>query len=199
MYNMAVTLQRVQNIEQRIGFPSPENGFSDHLARALESPGEATLLSESPVVAPTLMTIGNWLGLSDTAPAVGLVVPITGEWGSGFGTRIDPFTGETRMHQGIDVSAPEGTPIRAVSEGVVSFAGSRGGFGNLVVIDHANGLQSYYAHQSVIGVAVGDQVAAGTEIGAVGSTGRSTGPHLHFELRRDGEPVDPAPYFGGTR
>ena len=199
MNNMAVTLQRVQNIEQRIGFPSKENGFSDHLARALESPGETALLSESPAVAPTLMTIGSWLGLSHSEPAVGLVAPITGEWGSGFGMRSDPFTGESRMHQGIDVSAPEGTPIHAVSEGVVSFAGSRGGFGNLVIIDHSNGLQSYYAHQSIIGVTVGDQVAAGTEIGAVGSTGRSTGPHLHFELRRDGEPVDPAPYLGGTR
>lgn len=110
---------------------------------------------------------------------------------SGFGWRHDPFDGSLRMHDGVDLPAPQGTPIAAVLPGVVSFAGRTQGYGNLVVVDHGDGLQTAYAHCASLSVQEGDAVDAGTRVGEVGSTGRSTGPHLHFEVRRSGQPVDP--------
>jgi murein DD-endopeptidase MepM/ murein hydrolase activator NlpD len=117
---------------------------------------------------------------------------------SRFGVRSDPFTGESRMHRGIDYSAPTGTPIRAAAPGVVTWAGEQGSYGELVIVDHGNGVETRYAHQAWVDVAVGDTVNAGDVIGAVGSTGRSTGPHLHFELRVGGEAIDPQPWMTGA-
>jgi murein DD-endopeptidase MepM/ murein hydrolase activator NlpD len=124
-----------------------------------------------------------------------MVAPVQGRRSSGFGSRIHPITGARAQHTGVDVAAPAGTPIRAAAAGVVSFAGSRGGYGNLVIVDHPRGLQTYYAHQRDLHISAGQDVAQGTLLGTVGSTGRSTGPHLHFEVRRDGVAVDPAPYL----
>jgi murein DD-endopeptidase MepM/ murein hydrolase activator NlpD len=118
----------------------------------------------------------------------GLIWPVNGVVTSGFGWRWG------RMHEGIDVGAPSGTPIRAAAAGTVIFAGWMGGYGNLVVIDHGNGLATAYGHQSAIHVG-GGSVSQGTVIGAVGSTGNSTGPHLHFEVRVNGSPVDPLGYL----
>lgn len=196
MQNISVVLQRIQTIEQRIGLTPSAGGFSDHMAQALSSTETEVSDAEAvPEIPPSLMTVGSWLGLSGTAPVAGFVPPIDGDWGSGFGVRVDPFTHEHRMHNGIDMSSPEGTEIRATAGGTVTFAGERGGFGNLVIIDHGNGLETYYAHQSRLDVGVGDLVTAGAPIGAVGSTGRSTGPHLHFEVRLHGQPVDPQNYL----
>ena len=100
-----------------------------------------------------------------------------------------------RLHAGLDTAAPTGTPIYACWGGRVAVAGWQGGYGNAVVIDHGGGQATLYAHQSVIAVSVGQAVNAGQLIGYVGSTGNSTGPHLHFEVRVNGTPVDPAPYF----
>ena len=122
-------------------------------------------------------------------------VPAGGRLSSDYGLRSDPFTSETRMHRGVDVAAPMGTPIHAVAGGTVTFAGEMGSYGEIVIIDHGNGIESRSAHQAWVDVVVGQQVAAGDVIGAVGSTGRSTGPHLHFEIRVDGEAVDPEPWF----
>lgn len=99
------------------------------------------------------------------------------------------------LHPGIDIGAAMGTPIRAAAAGTVIVAAYSGGYGNLVVIDHGNGLATAYAHQSQIAVSVGQQVAQGQLIGYVGSTGFSTGPHLHFEVRVNGSPVDPMGYL----
>jgi murein DD-endopeptidase MepM/ murein hydrolase activator NlpD len=110
---------------------------------------------------------------------------------SQFGERRDPFTGEHRAHHGIDFAAPAGTPIRAAADGVVRFAGKRGGYGNVVIVEHADGTETRYAHCKELSVQRGAAVSAGENIATVGSTGRSTGPHLHFELRRGGEAVDP--------
>jgi murein DD-endopeptidase MepM/ murein hydrolase activator NlpD len=107
---------------------------------------------------------------------------------SGFGWRWG------RMHEGIDIAAPSGTPIRAVAAGTVIYAGWMGGYGNIVIVDHGNGLATAYAHQSAIYIG-GGGVSQGTVIGAVGSTGNSTGPHLHFEVRVNGSPVDPMGYL----
>jgi len=111
---------------------------------------------------------------------------------SAFGLRSDPFSGEERNHNGLDIAAPEGTPIQAIEDGVVTFAGEQGSYGNLVIVRHADGRESRYAHCSELWVESGARVRAGEEIAAVGSTGRSTGPHLPIELLENGTHVDPA-------
>jgi murein DD-endopeptidase MepM/ murein hydrolase activator NlpD len=114
---------------------------------------------------------------------------------SGFGYRSHPIYGSRRLHTGIDLDADSGDPIYAAGAGVVLSAGWRGGYGNCVVIDHGGGIGTLYGHMSSLGVSTGDTVGQGTRIGAVGSTGASTGPHLHFEVRTNGEPVNPVPYL----
>lgn len=114
---------------------------------------------------------------------------------SGFGYRRDPFTGRGAMHKGLDFRGPAGAPIYAAAEGRVSFVGRRSGYGNVVEINHGNGLTTRYAHMSKFSAKVGQQVGAGDIIGAIGSTGRSTGPHLHFEVRIHGRAVNPRPFL----
>ena len=118
---------------------------------------------------------------------------------SGFGVRRDPFTGRPALHAGIDFRTPRGTPIRAAGAGRVVMAGRSGGYGNLVEIDHGNGVTTRYAHLSSIAVEHGQMVNAGDHIGRAGSTGRSTGPHLHYETRIDDEPVDPNRFLRAGR
>ncbi len=127
------------------------------------------------------------------APGQGLeVAPVSAPAGSGFGRRVDPIEGDVRVHTGIDLRAAAGTPVRAAGPGVVTFAGQAGGYGNLVTVDHGGGLETRYAHLADIGVKVGQRVEPGAHLATVGATGRATGPHLHFEVRRDGRAVDPA-------
>jgi murein DD-endopeptidase MepM/ murein hydrolase activator NlpD len=111
---------------------------------------------------------------------------------SSFGTRHDPIEGDMRQHNGLDLGAPEGTPVHAAAAGVVKQAGPAGTYGNLVIVDHGGGLETRYAHLSEVDVHAGARIPAGAQVGAVGHTGRATGPHLHFEIRRDGQPLDPA-------
>jgi len=117
---------------------------------------------------------------------------------SGFGRRVDPFTGDYAMHEGIDFLADKGAPIVAAAAGVVVFAGFHPQYGYLVDIDHGNDLVTRYAHQSKLLVKEGDVVARGRKIGEVGSTGRSTGPHLHFEVRFRGAAQNPAKFLYAT-
>ena len=127
---------------------------------------------------------------ADTTPsAAGFTWPTSGQITSGFGPRWG------RMHQGLDIAAPTGRPITAAKSGTVIMAGWSGGYGQLVVIDHGGGLATAYAHQSRIAVKTGDPVTQGGLVGFVGSTGRSTGPHLHFEVRVNGAARDPLPYL----
>jgi len=114
---------------------------------------------------------------------------------SGFGYRVDPFTGGGAFHAGLDFRGPIGAPILAAATGTVSFTGVKQGYGNCVEISHGNGLLTRYAHMSRIEARVGEVVSPGKVIGAIGSTGRSTGPHLHFEVRIDDRPVDPRPFL----
>jgi murein DD-endopeptidase MepM/ murein hydrolase activator NlpD len=123
-------------------------------------------------------------------PVVGAV-----EFTSGFGVRSDPFLGRPAMHTGLDFRAPTGDPVRGTANGKVVSSGWSGGYGRMVEIDHGNGLSTRYGHLSEIHVKVGDVVKIGQVIGAVGSTGRSTGPHLHYETRIDGEAVDPQKFL----
>jgi murein DD-endopeptidase MepM/ murein hydrolase activator NlpD len=117
--------------------------------------------------------------------------PVNGSVGSGFGPRIHPISGGSRMHTGVDIGASSGTPIKAADDGIVVMAGPNGGYGNWTLIDHGGGLATGYGHQSSIGVSRGQRVSRGAVIGRVGSTGASTGPHLHWEVRVNGNPVDP--------
>ena len=115
---------------------------------------------------------------------------------SSFGERMDPFNGEEAFHKGVDFASEAGADVLAVAQGVVTWAGPREGYGILIEINHGNGYVTRYAHNSRVAVAVGDTVERGQAIAVVGSTGRSTGPHVHFEVLRDGRQIDPMAFIG---
>ncbi len=115
---------------------------------------------------------------------------------SSYGSRVHPMGGGRRFHSGIDIAAPKGTPAMATARGRVAYTGrDRGGYGKYVTVNHGNGYETLYAHLSRIKTKRGKRVDRGEVIGRVGTTGRSTGPHLHYEVRRDGTPTDPALYL----
>lgn len=122
-------------------------------------------------------------------------LPVRGEITSRYGWRLDPISGQQAFHQGADIAAPVGSPVGASAAGVVAFAGSRAGLGETVVIRHADGLESIYGHLSKIQVTEGETLSKGQLLGLTGNTGRSTGPHLHLEIRRDGQAMDPLRFF----
>jgi len=124
-----------------------------------------------------------------------MVYPSSGPITSNFGSRFHPVLGYSRFHAGTDFGAPHGSPIQAAETGIVIFAGWYGGYGNAVILDHGDGVTTLYAHASRLNVAEGDTVRKGDTIAAIGTTGLSTGPHLHFEVRRSGEPVNPLDYL----
>ena len=118
---------------------------------------------------------------------------------SGYGVRSDPFRGAAAMHAGLDLAGPSGTPIHATADGVVAVAGfNRGGYGNLVKINHGRGIETRYAHMLSLNVTPGQRITRGQVIGRMGSTGRSTGSHLHYEVRIDGRAVNPIPFMKST-
>ncbi len=117
--------------------------------------------------------------------------PIQGRLMGGFGARQDPFSGEGAYHTGVDISSPIGTPVQSAADGRVKFAGTYYGYGRLVIVNHGNGYETYYAHLSKISVTAGQEVRRGEYIGNVGMSGRSTGPHLHYEVRIGNAPVNP--------
>jgi len=121
--------------------------------------------------------------------------PVEGRLMGGFGERTDPFSGEGAMHTGVDISAPTGTPVCATADGIVTLAAWSSGYGQLVIVDHGGGFETYYAHLSRFTVVEGQEVRRGDQIGAVGSTGRVTAPHLHYEVRIGGAPVNPHTYL----
>ncbi|MDE2157254.1 MAG: M23 family metallopeptidase [Xanthomonadaceae bacterium] len=126
-------------------------------------------------------------------------MPVQGYISSYFGVRPDPFDGLAAMHTGIDIATPYGTPVHAVAEGMVTFAGVRRGYGNVVEIDHGNGYMTRYAHNSELEVHPGQHVQVGEVIAKAGSTGRSTGPHVHFEVWYDGHVVNPLAFVRNHR
>jgi murein DD-endopeptidase MepM/ murein hydrolase activator NlpD len=125
--------------------------------------------------------------------------PVRGRLTGGFGNRLDPFNGEGSFHAGVDISAPFGNPVRAAATGFVVWANRRSGSGRLVVVDHGAGLTTWYAHLSQLQAYRGQAVERGDVIGYVGSSGRSTGPHLHYEVRLWEAPVNPRRFLSGTR
>jgi len=132
----------------------------------------------------------------DLLQATPSIRPAGGGWvSSGFGYRVDPFTGRRRMHKGLDFAAMTGTPVYAPADGVISYAGREGGYGKIVSIDHGYGIVTRFAHNSRLNVKTGERIKRWQKIAEVGSTGRSSGPHLHYEVRVNGVPVDPENYI----
>ncbi len=126
------------------------------------------------------------------------ILPVRGYISSGFGKRIDPITGKYEFHKGIDISAPYGAKIVAPADGVVTFAGAQSGYGYSVVISHKYGITTRYAHMSRLNVKRGQRVLKGGVIGFIGSTGHSTGPHLHFEIRINNKPINPLKFLASN-
>jgi len=168
--------------------------------RAAEAPGDAGTAageaerdarqgSAAPAPGATEEPPASAAGFSTAAPLAGAA-----RLASPFGLRRDPFTGRVAFHRGLDLAAPAGTPVRPILGGKVVRSGWEPGAGNVIVVDHGNGLETRYAHNAVNLVREGDLVGPETVIARVGSTGRSTGPHLHFEVRRAGVPVDPGSF-----
>jgi murein DD-endopeptidase MepM/ murein hydrolase activator NlpD len=161
-----------------IKLPSENEGFSRALMRTNLARADADRLSHTLNTVPVRKpVIGE---IDETSP---------------FGVRMDPFVHEAAMHTGIDFRGEMGEPIHATAAGTVSIAGLSGGYGKMVEIEHGNGLATRYGHLSEIDVSVGDAVRIGQVIGKLGSTGRSTGPHVHYETRVDGEPVNPQKFL----
>lgn len=117
--------------------------------------------------------------------------PVEGRLMSAYGQRIDPISSEGASHTGVDIAAPSGTLVRATAQGTIVLAGRSGGYGRLVIVDHGNGIETYYAHLSRFGVTEGEEVGRGEPVGAVGDSGRVTAPHLHYEVRIGKIPVNP--------
>ncbi len=125
-----------------------------------------------------------------------LGLPFPGSITSTFGHRENPFGGSAvETHKGLDIRGPMGAPVKAMAKGEVEFAGLRGGFGNCIMLKHGNGFETLYGHLSKILVSVGQQIDIGQQIGNIGSTGRSTGPHLHYEVHRNGEKINPQDFL----
>jgi murein DD-endopeptidase MepM/ murein hydrolase activator NlpD len=207
----AATELRVQQIEQRQKILAamiagqkvdPEIiaklGYTEALDGAGAQGGPFDSASQADPTFKSLFTSWKKLdNLADGAIAVPSDKPVqTAEFTSGYGIRSDPFQGRAARHQGIDLAAPIGTAIHATADGVVSEAAwNSGGYGNLVKLDHGRGIETRYAHLSRILVSPGQRVTRGQVIGRMGSTGRSTGSHLHYEVRIDGRAVNPIPFM----
>ena len=176
---------------KRLGFSLPKAG-----QEGIGGPAD----SGDPTFKQLFMSWKKLDSIADTAIAVPSDKPVkTAAFMSAYGNRRDPFVGHTRMHQGIDLAAPSGTPIYATADGVISEAGwNSGGYGNLIKVDHGKGVETRYAHLSSIAVRPGQRIRRGDVIGRMGSTGRSTGSHLHYEVRIDGRAVNPIPFMKAT-
>lgn len=162
-------------------------------------------IAGGPPVAPAPLAGGAFASLVNavfapqtpvsSGPSTPMQWPVAGQITSAFGKRKNPMGPGEDFHPGLDIAAAEGTPIAAAAAGRVVAAGPDGGYGNLIVVDDGNGVTTRYGHCSQIYARVGDAVAPGQTIGAVGSTGHSTGPHLHFEVRVNDRPVDPSQFL----
>lgn len=126
---------------------------------------------------------------------IALPVSSTAQVTSSFGTRSDPFHGKNRRHNGIDIARPHGSFVYATGDGVVEFSGWKGTYGILIKIKHPSGHETRFAHLSAVAVQAGQRIRKGQIIGKIGSTGRSTGPHLHYEVRYNGKPLDPRKFM----
>ncbi|WP_153102006.1 M23 family metallopeptidase [Paraburkholderia hayleyella] len=179
------------------GGPSlPPQRCADIVATGMQ-PQAATIHEQLACLSATLSALEQATTSHAVAYAAfpGRVPVADARLGSPFGNRLDPFNHNLHFHSGIDLAAPSGTPIRAAAGGLVIFSGQRSGYGNTIEIDHGNGLVTRYGHASKLIARVGDLVLPQQHVADVGSTGRSTGPHLHFEVLVNGTPTDPSAYL----
>jgi murein DD-endopeptidase MepM/ murein hydrolase activator NlpD len=207
----AATEARVLQVEQRqkilaamIAGQKVDPAVIAQLGYSLPAPGQGAQggpFDSATQADPTFKSLfTSWKkldNLADGAIAIPSEKPVkTAEFTSGFGIRSDPFKGYAARHQGIDLAAPLGTPIYATADGMVTTAGwNNGGYGNLIKIDHGRGIETRYGHLSAILVSAGQRVVRGQQIARMGSTGRSTGSHLHYEVRIDDHAVNPIPFM----
>jgi murein DD-endopeptidase MepM/ murein hydrolase activator NlpD len=173
--------------------------------------GSSDLVEEAPVVPTVGDTLAEFNYLRTTnlsrerniftrgdANVLPSAWPVNGRLMGGYGVRSDPFSGEGAMHTGVDISAPQGTPVHATADGIVIHAGWNGGYGRCVIVDHGNNYQTWYAHLSRLDVIEGQEIRQGETLGAVGSSGRATGSHLHYEVRIGSTPVNPYRFLART-
>jgi murein DD-endopeptidase MepM/ murein hydrolase activator NlpD len=187
-------LARMKKALTDLGMPTPES--PSLAAPSVGGPFLPLFRQEHPFeqqVSRVRLATREVARLTETLNAVPLRKPLVGagEITSGYGMRIDPFLRQLALHTGVDFRAEPGDPVRAAAAGKVTQAGYQGGYGLMVEIDHGNGLVSRYAHLSAIEVVEGASISAGKIVGRVGTTGRSTGPHLHYEIRQNGDAIDP--------
>ncbi len=167
-----------------------DNDYADLSIRIDRAVKESTLEEQGVIQLQELLQ--DRQSILNATPSI---KPVPGWFTSPFGYRVDPFTGRQELHAGLDIAAPIGTPVMAPADGVVSYIGYEAGYGKLLVIDHGYGVRTRYGHNSQIYVQLGQKVKRHDIISAVGSTGRSTGPHLHYEVRVNGVPVNPLNYI----
>lgn len=201
-----MTLQEMEQIETFVPVENALNPVKGEVASEKSDANYSTLvirideaIKDSNLKEQSVIEL--WELLSDRQSllaATPSILPSRGPIGSRFGYRMDPFNGRQRMHAGLDIVASPGTPVRAPADGVVSFSGWDEQYGKLVSIDHGYGVLTRFGHNSQLYVQVGQKVSKYDVISAVGSTGRSTGSHLHYEVRVNGIPVDPSNYILDT-
>lgn len=182
----------IRTVAHGDGFLTPRADVTDVVVRLEAVEDRLATLSETAAFNAAVLGLG---AESDTD--VPSVWPVSGHVTSGFGMRVAPVVGGWRMHAGLDISAHRGAQVRSAGSGVVVFAGYRSGYGNTVVVDHGDAMKTLYAHMARVATRKGRRVREGDLLGHVGSTGRSTGPHLHFEVRFRGEAVNPMCYLSG--
>ncbi len=173
----------------RLAAKRDTSGFSKAVESALERMSVKPSAADSSKAVPVLPSGQTADGLRTQAPAAGVI-------SSGFGRRADPFTGSEKFHDGVDIAAPSGAPVKAAAAGRVVYSGWSSGYGNLVEIDHGGGWITRYGHNAANLVAVGAKIADGQQVAVVGQSGRATGSHLHFEVRHDGKAVPPEMFLG---
>ncbi len=190
---------RTGNRQQSARDPMFVNNALAYERRSLELRME-TLQRTSWATETALDSLQSYLLVQRTiAAATPSLLPIEGWISSSFGYRRHPIHGTYRLHTGIDLVAEPGTPVRAPADGVIIYSGLREGYGKVLVIDHGFGIRTLFAHNSKLFVNPGDRVKRGETLSYVGSTGQSTGPHLHYEVRKNGVPVNPAFFFSRPR
>jgi murein DD-endopeptidase MepM/ murein hydrolase activator NlpD len=186
---------------RRPGFPEAALALAAQTNSTVESSYQASLYAFNLIRRSTLKPPENSALLAmfpslnlghETVPSIW---PLRGQISAGFGQRLDPFSGEGAFHSGLDICAPYGTRIESTAEGIVLHAGLDFGYGNEVIVDHGFGIMTKYGHLSKIFVVVGEEVKQGQVIGAVGMTGMTTGPHLHYEVLVNDTPVNPMKYL----
>ncbi|WP_041366508.1 M23 family metallopeptidase [Methylophaga frappieri] len=164
---------------------------SEELDKGIASLSEAFAIQQE-----TMAALQDYLLTNDSiVTAIPTGRPVKEGWISSFyGTRVDPFNGKRVFHDGLDFAGKEGSEVLSAADGIVAWAGMRGGYGGMVEIDHGNGYVTRYAHNKTLKVKAGNRVKKGEVIALMGSTGRSTGPHVHYEILKDGKPVNPYNY-----